>query len=141
MSDLFLKDIPCAFLDRVFDVMERADKHVYQILTKRSSLMRTYLRNRYRGGAVPGHIWPGVSVEDAGHTGRIRHLKDIPPRTRFVSFEPLLAPVGDIDLTGIAWAIVGGESGPGAREMKPHWVTEIRDLCQRDGVAFFFKIP
>ena len=139
MSDLFLKDIPPPFLDQVFEAMETTDRHVYQILTKRSSRMRTYLGTRYRERPVPAHIWSGVSVEDAGHTSRIRHLKDMPARTRFVSFEPLLAPVGEIDLTGIAWAIVGGESGPRAREMKRAWVTAIRDLCQRDGVAFFFK--
>ena len=139
MGDLFLKDIPRAFLDRVFDVMEDADHHIYQILTKRSSLMRDYLVRRYGDGPVPGHIWPGVSIEGAAHTGRVRHLKDIPSPTRFISFEPLLGPIDDIDLTGIAWAIVGGESGPGARPMHANWARELRDLCQRDGVAFFFK--
>ena len=139
MSDLFLKNIPRTFLDRVFDAMERADHHIYQILTKRSSLMRSYLAERYGGGPVPDHIWPGVSVEDAAHTGRITHLKGVPSKTRFVSFEPLLGAVGDVDLTGIAWAIVGGESGPGARVMHREWAVEIRDLCQRDGAAFFFK--
>ena len=139
MSDLFLKDIPVTFIDLVFDAMESADHHVYQILTKRSSLMRSYLAERYRRGPVPVHIWPGVSVENAGHISRIHHLKDVPSTTRFISFEPLLGSVGTIDLTGIAWTIVGGESGPGARMMHCEWVTEIRDLCQRDGVAFFFK--
>ena len=127
MSDLFLKTIPRPFLDRVFDTMESADHHVYQVLTKRSSLMRNYLATRYGGCPVPDHIWPGVSVEDAGRTGRITHLKDIPSDTRFVSFEPLLDAIGDIDLTGIAWAIVGGESGPGARVMRHEWATEIRE--------------
>ena len=139
MGDLFLKDIPRPFLDRVFDVMEDADHHIYQILTKRSSLMRDYLVRRYRDGPVPGHIWPGASIEDAAQIGRVRHLKGIPSPARFISFEPLLGPIGDIDLTGIAWAIVGGESGPGARPMHVDWARELRDLCQRDGVAFFFK--
>ena len=139
MSDLFHKDIPRAFIDRVFDAMEAADWHVYQVLTKRSSLMRNYVRRRYKGGRVPTHIWLGVSVEDAAHTGRLAHLRQVPSEVRFVSFEPLLASVGDVDLSGIAWAIVGGESGPGARPMRREWVVEIRDICRRDGVAFFFK--
>lgn len=139
MSDLFQKEIDRSFVDRVFDAMEQADWHVYQVLTKRSSLMRNYVRNRYSGGAVPRHIWLGVSVEDAAHTGRIRHLKEINSEARFISFEPLLASVGEVDLSGVAWAIVGGESGPGARPMMHHWAAEIRDTCQRDGVEFFFK--
>ena len=139
MSDLFLKDIPEAFTDRIFDAMEQADHHVCQILTKRSSRMRAYLTKRYKGGPVPAHIWPGVSVEDSAHTSRIRHLLDIPAQTRFISFEPLPGSIGESDINGIAWAIVGGESGPGARRMQPDWAIEIRDLCQRDGVAFFFK--
>lgn len=139
MSDLFLKDIPPAFLDRVFDVMEQADRHVFQVLTKRSSLMRDYVGHRYGDGPVPAHIWLGVSVEDAPRAGRIRHLMEINSPARFVSFEPLLGSVGARDLSGLAWAIVGGESGPRARVLQPGWVGEIRDICQRDGVAFFFK--
>lgn len=139
MSDLFQKAINRSFVDQVFDAMEAADWHVYQVLTKRSSLMRNYVRERYSGKAVPKHIWLGVSVEDAAHTGRIRHLKDINSEARFISFEPLLASVGAVDLSGIAWAIVGGESGPGARPMRHEWAIEIRDVCQRDGVEFFFK--
>ena len=139
MSDLFLKDIPRPFIDRVFEVMERTDRHIYQVLTKRSSLMRDYVRDRYGGGKAPTHIWLGVSVEDAAHSGRIHHLKAINSPARFISFEPLLASVGLVDLTGVAWAIVGGESGPGARPMRQDWATEVRDICERDGVAFFFK--
>ena len=139
MSDLFHKDIPRRFIDRVFGAMECADQHVYQVLTKRSSLMARYVRERYTGGPVPRHIWLGVSVEDAAHTSRIRHLKAISSEARFISFEPLLASVGDIDLSGISWAIVGGESGPGARPMREEWATEIRDICGRDQVEFFFK--
>ena len=139
MSDLFMKDIPRSYVDQVFDAMERANWHVYQVLTKRSSLMRNYVRSRYDGGKVPSHIWLGVSVEDAAHKGRIGHLKEINSDARFISFEPLLGPIGAVDLKGVAWAIVGGESGPGARPMEADWARELRDICGRDGVAFFFK--
>ncbi len=139
MSDLFHKDVDRSHIDRVFDAMENADWHVFQVLTKRSSLMRDYLRRRYECGAVPRHIWLGVSVEDALRAKRIEHLRQINSEARFISFEPLLGPVGEIDLSGIAWAIVGGESGPRARPMDAVWATEIRDQCDREGVAFFFK--
>ena len=139
MSDLFHKEIKRTFIDQVFDAMEVADWHVYQVLTKRSSLMRRYVRDRYRDAAVPEHIWLGVSVEDAEHAGRIKHLRQIRSRARFISFEPLLGPIGAVDLSGIAWAIVGGESGPKARPMAPSWATELRDRCRQFGVAFFFK--
>lgn len=139
MSDLFHKDVDRAFIDQVFDAMEDADHHVYQVLTKRSSLMRNYVNKRYHGKRVPQHIWLGVSVEDAGFTSRIEHLRQINSQARFISFEPLLGSVGSVDLSGIAWAIVGGESGPRAREMKEAWATEIRHLCDRYEVAFFFK--
>lgn len=139
MSDLFHKEIDRAHIDEVFDTMESADWHVYQVLTKRSSLMRNYVRDRYRGNPVPTHIWLGVSVEDAAHKGRIEHLRQIDSEARFISFEPLLGPIGDVDLTDIAWAIVGGESGPGARPMAPSWATELRDRCEAADVAFFFK--
>ncbi|MDN3713080.1 phage Gp37/Gp68 family protein [Paracoccus cavernae] len=139
MSDLFQKEIPIEFVDQVFDAMEAADWHVYQVLTKRSSLMRNYTRRRYGAGKVPSHIWLGVSVEDGAHKSRIEHLKQIKSDALFISFEPLLAPVGEIDLRGVAWAIVGGESGPGARPMDGAWATEIRLMCERDSVAFFFK--
>lgn len=139
MSDLFHKDVDRAHIDLVFEAMEYADWHVYQVLTKRSSLMRDYISNRYKGLAVPRHIWLGVSVEDAKRTNRIAHLKQIRSEARFISFEPLLGPIGEVDLSGIAWAIVGGESGPGARRMDSDWATQIRDHCGRDNVAFFFK--
>ena len=139
MSDLFHKDIPRAYLDEVFSVMERVDRHVYQVLTKRSSLMRNYLAERYGERGAPCHLWLGVSVEDAAHTSRIEHLKQIRSEARFISFEPLLGSIGEVDLSGIAWAIVGGESGPRARPMDEAWVKGIRGLCDRDGVAFFFK--
>ena len=139
MSDLFHKEIDPRFIDKVFDTMETARWHVYQVLTKRSSRMRAYVENRYGGDRVPSYIWLGVSVEDAAHCCRIHHLGTINSAARFISFEPLLASVAPVDLTGVAWAIVGGESGPGARPMRREWVTEIRDICRRDGVAFFFK--
>ena len=139
MSDLFHKDIPDEFIDRVFGIMEAANQHLFQVLTKRSSLMRTYLQRRYRGRSAPRHIWCGVSVEDHTATARIRHLQETPVPVRFLSIEPLLGPVGDIDLEGISWVIVGGESGPKARRMEKQWVLDIRDICERRGVDFFFK--
>ena len=139
MSDLFHKDIDRTYIDQVFDAMETADWHVYQVLTKRSSLMRNYVRRRYGSADVPTHIWLGTSVEDLAHKGRIKHLRQINSAARFISFEPLLSPIGAVNLSGIAWAIVGGESGPGARPMAPSWAIELRDRCAAAGVAFFFK--
>ena len=139
MSDLFHKDIPTEFIDRVFETMETADRHVFQILTKRSSLMRDYLRRRYGSELTPRHIWCGVSVEDDKASARVQHLRDAPVSIRFLSIEPLLGPIGDVDIEGIAWVIVGGESGPRARPMKAEWALEVRNLCNRNGVPFFFK--
>jgi protein gp37 len=139
MSDLFHKEIPKPFIDAVFDTMETANWHTYQILTKRSSLMVRYLRARYNSRIAPGHIWLGVSVEDAKNTVRLKHLRAAQAHVKFVSFEPLLGPVGKVDLSGIDWAIVGGESGPRARPMAEEWVIEIRDQCWAFNVAFFFK--
>ena len=120
MSDLFHKEVPWDFVDRVFDVMERADWHVYQVLTKRSSLMRDYLRVRYGASIAPDHIWCGVSVEDSSALVRVRHLQESPVSLRFLSMEPLLDRVGLFDVSGISWIIVGGESGPRARPVKEH---------------------
>ena len=139
MSDLFHKDVPWDFVDRVFDVMERADWHIFQVLTKRSSLMRDYLRGRYGGTLVPAHIWCGVSVEDRAALVRVRHLQESPVAVRFLSIEPLLESVGQFDVSGISWVIVGGESGPGARTLEEEWVCEVRDLCEENRVPFFFK--
>jgi protein gp37 len=139
MSDLFHKDVPRVFIDQVFDTMEFADWHVFQILTKRSSLMRDYLRLRYRNGSAPSHIWIGVSVENARSAARIEHLRSAPASVRFISAEPLIGSIGDVDLTHIHWVIAGGESGPGARPMQIDWAREVRDLCAGQGVAFFFK--
>lgn len=139
MSDLFHKEVPKRFIDAVFDTMEQADWHTYQVLTKRSSLMTRYLRNRYGDELAPAHIWLGVSVEDAKNAVRIKHLQAAPASIKFVSFEPLLDSVGAVDLKGIHWAIVGGESGPRARPMEEAWAVEIRELCRKAKVAFFFK--
>ncbi len=139
MSDLFHKGVPRAFVDQVFDTMERADWHVFQVLTKRSSLMRDYLMTRYEGRVAPSHIWLGVSVEEAQAKSRVDHLRAAPAGVRFLSVEPLIGAVGEVDLTGIHWVIVGGESGPRARPMEADWVRDIRRQCQEQGVAFFFK--
>ena len=139
MSDLFHKRVARQFIDQVFDTMEAANWHIYQVLTKRSSLMLQYVRDRYCGRKVPKHIWLGVSVEDTAHKVRIDHLRQINSEARFISFEPLLGPIRSVNLSGIAWAIVGGESGPNARLMEPSWATELRDRCEETGVAFFFK--
>lgn len=135
MSDLFHRDVPVDFILQVFDVMRRADWHRYQLLTKRSSrLMELDPQLKW----LP-HIWMGVSVEDQQHVFRIDHLRNTHAPTKFLSLEPLLGPLNDLDLSGIDWAIVGGESGPRARPMKPAWVKSIRDQCRAAGVPFFFK--
>ena len=139
MSDLFHKGIQDDYIDRVFDVMEAVDRHVFQVLTKRSSRMMRYLEGRYGGSEAPRNIWCGVSVEDQAAAVRIRHLRRAPVRVRFLSLEPLLGPLADIDLDGIEWVIVGGESGPKARRMEEQWALDIRDACKRSDVAFFFK--
>jgi protein gp37 len=139
MSDLFHKEVPKSFIDAVFDTMEAADWHTFQVLTKRSSLMVRYLRGRYGSQLAPRHIWLGVSIEDATNVVRLKHLHAARASVKFVSFEPLLGPVGKVNLSGIDWAIVGGESGPHARRMSEEWAIEIRDQCQAAKVAFFFK--
>lgn len=139
MSDLFHKEVPKEFVGRVCDTMERANWHTFQILTKRSSVMRDFLRRRYGAEHGPSHMWFGVSIEDGSKKSRIRHLQDAPAGVRFLSIEPLVGPVGKLDLKGIGWVIVGGESGPRARPMDPEWVREIRDQCRASRVPFFFK--
>ena len=136
MSDLFHESMPEYYLDMCFMVMKKADWHIYQILTKRPERMLAYSRKL---GQVPSHIWLGTSVEMGLYKRRIDVLRKVPARIRFISFEPLIGPVGSVDLSGISWAIVGGESGPNHRPIKPEWVREIRNQCKRQGVAFFFK--
>jgi protein gp37 len=107
MSDLFHKKVPTKFIDAVFDTMEKANWHTYQVLSKRSSLLTRYLRHRYGESLAPPHIWLGVSIENRDNTVRLKHLRAAQATVKFVSFEPLLGSVGPIDLSGIAWAIVG----------------------------------
>lgn len=139
MSDLFHKAIPREFIDRVFDTMETAHWHIFQVLTKRSSLMADYLVSRYSDGRAPMHMWFGVSIEDAKAKSRIQHLRAAPAGIRFLSIEPLIARIGSLDLSDIDWVIVGGESGPRARPVQIDWVREIREQCRERRVAFFFK--
>jgi protein gp37 len=139
MSDLFHKEIPKGYISAIFDTMESADWHVYQVLTKRSSLLRKFINDRYKMRKAPQHMWFGVSVESQPATSRIAHLQKANASVRFLSIEPLIAPVKQLDLKGIDWVIVGGESGPRARPMNPEWATDVRDECVRAGVAFFFK--
>ena len=139
MSDLFHKEIPKAHIAAVFDTMEKANWHIYQVLTKRSSFLQKFINARYKSGSAPAHMWFGVSVENAQAVSRIAHLQKANAGVRFLSVEPLIAPVGRLDLGGIDWVIAGGESGPGARPMLTEWVCDIRDQCLAAGVAFFFK--
>lgn len=140
MSDLFHKDVPEDYVEAVCRTMERANWHTYQVLTKRSSRMRNLLQTRLRFAADLPHIWWGVSVEDQAHgLPRVEHLRQAPAVVRFLSIEPLLEDLGQINLTGIHWVIVGGESGAGARPMQPEWVLSLRDQCERAQVPFFFK--
>lgn len=135
MSDLFHKDVPVVFVQRVFDVMRRANWHQYQILTKRSE--RLLELDPILEWAP--HIWMGVSVENLDYKFRIDHLRKTRARTKFLSLEPLLGPLPKLNLRGIDWVIVGGESGPGARPMDSAWVIDIRNQCQKAQVPFFFK--
>lgn len=139
MSDLFHKGVPTLFVERVFETMERAHWHQFQVLTKRSSVMRDFVQRRYAERAPPPNIWLGVSVEDRARASRIRHLRAAPAAVRFLSIEPLIERLGNLDLAGIHWVIVGGESGPRARVVDPAWVREVRDQCIAQSVPFFFK--
>jgi protein gp37 len=139
MSDLFHKEIPKSYIARVFDTMEQANWHIYQVLTKRSSICQRFINDRYKDRPVPSHIWIGVSVESKQATSRITHLQKANARVRFLSVEPLIAPVGKLNLNGIDWVIVGGESGPRARPMDANWAVDIRNQCVKAKVAFFFK--
>lgn len=136
MSDLFHDRIPDAYIEQVFDVIAQTPHHTYQILTKRGARLARYFKHR----EVPPNAWLGVSVENRRHgVPRIAHLRQVPARIRFLSVEPLLEDVGELDLTDIHWVIVGGESGPKARPMKPEWADSVRRQCEAQNVAFFFK--
>ena len=139
MSDLFHKGVPTEFVERVFMTMEKAHWHTFQVLTKRSPRMKNFVDTRYRRGKAPAHIWLGTSLEDGTQLSRLRHVQDMAATVRFLSIEPMLGPVGQLDLDGIDWVIVGGESGPGFRPIQEEWVCEVRDQCVDAGVAFFFK--
>ena len=135
MSDLFHPDVPLEFIRRTFEVMADTPQHTYQILTKRSRRLRD-LSDQLDW---PDNVWMGVSVETERYTFRIDHLRRVGAKVRFVSAEPLLGPLPNLDLSGIDWLIAGGESGPGARRMEEIWVRDLRDQCGNAGVAFFFK--
>lgn len=135
MSDLFHEDVPLEFIVRVFDVMRRASQHRFQVLTKRSERLRELSPSL----TWPSNVWMGVTVESADYVSRIDDLRGTEAAVKFVSMEPLLGPVSGLNLDGIDWVIVGGESGVGARPMAEAWVTDIRDQCQSADVAFFFK--
>lgn len=139
MSDLFHKKVPSSYIEDVFETMEKADWHIFQVLTKRSSLMKRFVNARYKDRPVPDHIWLGTSVEDETKRSRIRHLQDTNACVRFLSIEPLIGPPGQLDLEGIQWVIAGGESGPHARPMQLAWARSVRDQCVKQNVPFFFK--
>jgi protein gp37 len=135
MSDLFHAQVPFSFVQQVFDVMASTPQHTYQLLTKRARRLRR-VADRLDW---PPNVWIGVSVEDAAALPQVDDLRAVPAAVRFLSCEPLLGPLTGLDLTGIGWVIVGGESGPRARAMNPRWALEIRDLCVDAGVPYFFK--
>ncbi len=139
MSDLFGEFVPDEYLARVFEVMRATPHHTYQVLTKRAERLRDWTRTQPWLRST-GHIWLGVSVEDKRFgLPRMKPLREANAALRFLSIEPLLEDLGRVDLRGIDWVIVGGESGPGARPMDASWVRSIRDQCRRKGVSFFFK--
>jgi protein gp37 len=135
MSDLFHRDVPVAFIDKVFSVMKRANWHCYQVLTKRSDRLRQLDPDL----GWNENIWMGVTVESTAQVHRIDDLRKTRAKIKFLSLEPLLGPLPGLDLRGIDWVIVGGESGPRARPIREEWVIDIRDQCQRAAVPFFFK--
>ena len=135
MSDLFHEEVPDSFIQKVFSVMNRVDRHVFQVLTKRSERL---LEMASRLPWAP-NIWAGVTVESNEYLARLNDLRKVPSSVRFVSFEPLLGSIETADLSGIDWVIVGGESGPGARPMRKEWVTPLRSACLSQGIPFFFK--
>lgn len=137
MSDLFHPTVPDAFIQRVWEVMAQCPQHHFQILTKRPERMAALFAEQTI--SVLSNAWVGTSVENQAVVERVRHLTAIRGATLFVSFEPLIGPISEIDLRGVHWAIVGGESGPRARPMDEEWVEKLYQICRRDDVAFFFK--
>jgi protein gp37 len=153
MSDLFHEKVPDAFINDIFDVMASANQHVFQVLTKRPERLLGWRQSGTWPQAIPPHVWLGVSVESAAYLWRVDRLREVDVATRFISAEPLLGPLTDLDLDGIAWVITGGESGGpperalveiAGRGVRPkaaalRWVREVRDRCHAEGVAFFHK--
>jgi len=140
MSDLFHESVPDEYVEKVCRVMLAAHWHTYQILTKRADRMAAMLQGKLTETSAAQHIWWGVSLENRAHgVPRIAQLRAAKPAVAFLSIEPLLEDLGQLDLSGIHWVIVGGESGPKARPMQAEWVRGIRDQCHRAGVPFFFK--
>jgi protein gp37 len=140
MSDLFHEEVPDIYIEQVTRVMQLANWHTYQVLTKRASRLRELLSSKLRFAAELAHIWWGTSVEDRRYgVPRIEELRHAPAKVRFLSIEPLLEDLGTIDLTDIHWVIVGGESGAGARPMKEEWVVSLQRQCKKAKVPFFFK--
>lgn len=135
MSDVFHERIPLGFVRRVFGTMERAEQHTFQVLTKRADRLVELAPKL----PWPDNVWMGVSVESEDYLWRVDRLREVPATVRFLSLEPLLGPLPSLDLRGVHWVIVGGESGPRARPMKPQWVRDIRACCEHAGVPFFFK--
>ena len=136
MSDLFHEDMDNDFLRRCFKIMREADWHIFQVLTKRPERMLKFIEDF---GSVPDNVWLGTSVELKFFTYRIEILRKINAKVKFISFEPLIGSLGKLDLNGISWVIVGGESGPKARTIKPEWVRDIREQAKQQNVSFFFK--
>ncbi len=135
MSDLFHREVPLEFIQRVFDVIKQSDNHIFQVLTKRARRLAKISSKL----SWPENLWIGVSIENKDYVWRIGCLRQVSAKTRFLSIEPLIGPVGNIPLKDIDWVIVGGESGPNARPMKEKWVKNIRDQCINSNTAFFFK--
>jgi len=135
MSDLFHEEMPFDYLDKIFEIIEKTPQHIYQILTKREEIMYKYFLKRI----VPINVWLGVTVENSLYKHRIDILRKVDAIIRFISFEPLIGPIGKTDLSKIHWVIVGGESGKRARQIKKEWVQEIFEQCKGQNVAFFFK--
>lgn len=135
MGDLFHAEVPAGFIRRVFEVMQSCPQHLFQVLTKRSKRLRAMARSL----PWPQNVWMGVTVENEREVGRIADLEQVPAVVRFLSCEPLLGAIPGLPLEGVDWVIVGGESGPGARVMKPEWVKSVKHQCERAGVAFCFK--